>query len=133
MIETIGTGSPGSYSLLFPPSRFFSKDQCIMVCNIVFGDSTELSLFFLHLSLLSLKCHLALFKCSNKCNCLLKMTVLQVISALRKNLDLSSCILPLQIRSSQSKLKNQPQTRYLHYVCMIPLGFCLGKDFDSNF
>ncbi|XP_067417363.1 Fanconi anemia group D2 protein [Emydura macquarii macquarii] len=34
----------------------------------------------------------------------------EVISALRKNLDLSSCILPLQIRSSQSKLKNQPQT-----------------------
>ncbi|XP_043406778.1 Fanconi anemia group D2 protein isoform X2 [Chelonia mydas] len=34
----------------------------------------------------------------------------QVISALRKNLDLSSCILPLQILSSQSKLKSQPQT-----------------------
>ncbi|XP_043406780.1 Fanconi anemia group D2 protein isoform X6 [Chelonia mydas] len=34
----------------------------------------------------------------------------EVISALRKNLDLSSCILPLQILSSQSKLKSQPQT-----------------------
>ncbi|XP_038265461.1 Fanconi anemia group D2 protein isoform X2 [Dermochelys coriacea] len=33
----------------------------------------------------------------------------EVISALRKNLDLSSCILPLQILSSQSKLKSQPQ------------------------
>uniref|UniRef100_A0A8C8RT95 FA complementation group D2 n=1 Tax=Pelusios castaneus TaxID=367368 RepID=A0A8C8RT95_9SAUR len=34
----------------------------------------------------------------------------EVISALRKNLDLSSCILPLQIiRSSQNKLKSQPQ------------------------
>ncbi|XP_065409268.1 Fanconi anemia group D2 protein isoform X10 [Chrysemys picta bellii] len=34
----------------------------------------------------------------------------EVISALRKNLDLSSCILPLQMLSSQSKLKSQPQT-----------------------
>ncbi|XP_053890194.1 Fanconi anemia group D2 protein isoform X1 [Malaclemys terrapin pileata] len=33
----------------------------------------------------------------------------EVISALRKNLDLSSCILPLQMLSSQSKLKSQPQ------------------------
>uniref|UniRef100_A0A8C3T0C6 FA complementation group D2 n=1 Tax=Chelydra serpentina TaxID=8475 RepID=A0A8C3T0C6_CHESE len=34
----------------------------------------------------------------------------EVISALRKSLDLSSCILPLQILSSQRKLKSQPQT-----------------------
>nr|XP_032641278.1 Fanconi anemia group D2 protein [Chelonoidis abingdonii] len=34
----------------------------------------------------------------------------EVISALRKNLDLSSCILPLQMLSSQSKLKSQSQT-----------------------
>ncbi|XP_074861679.1 Fanconi anemia group D2 protein isoform X2 [Carettochelys insculpta] len=34
----------------------------------------------------------------------------EVISTLRKNLDLSSCILPLQLLSSQNKLKSQPQT-----------------------
>ncbi|TFK03996.1 E3 ubiquitin-protein ligase makorin-1 [Platysternon megacephalum] len=34
----------------------------------------------------------------------------EVISTLRKNLDLSSCILPLQMLASQSKLKSQPQT-----------------------
>ncbi|NWI51741.1 FACD2 protein, partial [Calyptomena viridis] len=34
---------------------------------------------------------------------------LQVISDLRKNLDLSSCVLPLQILSSQKKIKSQVQ------------------------
>ncbi|NXK94481.1 FACD2 protein, partial [Formicarius rufipectus] len=34
----------------------------------------------------------------------------EVISDLRKNLDLSSCVLPLQILSSQKKIKSQAQT-----------------------
>lgn len=37
---------------------------------------------------------------------------LQVISDLRKSLDLSSCVLPLQIQSSQKKIKSQVQARY---------------------
>ncbi|NWR79930.1 FACD2 protein, partial [Centropus unirufus] len=37
----------------------------------------------------------------------------EVISDLRKSLDLSSCVLPLQILSSQKKLKSQVQARYL--------------------
>lgn len=36
----------------------------------------------------------------------------QVISDLRKSLDLSSCVLPLQIHSSQKKIKSQVQGRY---------------------
>lgn len=39
---------------------------------------------------------------------------LQVISDLRKSLDLSSCVLPLQIHSSQKKIKSQVQARYLN-------------------
>lgn len=39
---------------------------------------------------------------------------LQVISDLRKSLDLSSCVLPLQIHSSQKKVKSQIQARYLN-------------------
>lgn len=38
--------------------------------------------------------------------------ILQVISDLRKNLDLSSCDLPLKILSSQKKVKSQVQARY---------------------
>lgn len=41
--------------------------------------------------------------------------VLQVISDLRKSLDLSSCVLPLQILGSQKKLKSQVQARYLSW------------------
>lgn len=57
--------------------------------------------------------------------------VLQVISDLRKSLDLSSCVLPLQILGSQKKLKSQVQARYLSWFTWFSKGEMGQENFSS--
>lgn len=57
---------------------------------------------------------------------------LQVISDLRQNLDLSSCVLPLQMHSSQKKIKSQVQARYLNRFIWFSKGRMRQENLNSS-